>query len=261
MYEKSAELVRAIASRWGMGPQGDGTHLDRSVLVGHQEIPNGNLIAESSPPCPDSPSSCVADDNYGGAGNHRDPGVYWEWCQYMHIIGQNASCKCDDAYSLYNCVHDGSAMVRCSDGSTIDYVECSGGCTVQPVGVNDECVGVATGGASGAGGVGGASGSAGVSGSSGSSGNAGASGSSSAGASGASGSAGASGTSGTAATGGATACESNCVTIVDAGNHDDQSGGCALAGTRSSQGRALSWISLSALVSLAARISRRRRRA
>ncbi|HVY46231.1 MAG TPA: peptidoglycan recognition family protein, partial [Minicystis sp.] len=107
MYEKSAELVRSIASRNGLGPNGDGTHLDRSVLVGHQEVPDGDVIPESSPPCPDSPGSCTQDNRYGGQSNHRDPGVHWEWCHYTDIIGQGAACKCNDVYDHFNCSLDG----------------------------------------------------------------------------------------------------------------------------------------------------------
>jgi len=168
MYETSAKLVRDIAKRNGLGPNGDGTKLGRDVLVGHQEIPDGQVIAESSPPCSDSPGTCVKSPNYGGAGNHRDPGVYWEWCQYTEIIGDGAHCKCNDAYALFNCVHDLTGMVRCNGGQ-IEYVQCPAGCAVMPLGVNDECVPVPTtsSGTGGMGGSGGASG-AGVGGSGGS---------------------------------------------------------------------------------------------
>ena len=29
--------------------------------------------------------------------NHRDPGYYWQWCQYMERLG--SSCRCNDAWS------------------------------------------------------------------------------------------------------------------------------------------------------------------
>ena len=57
MYDASAELVRDIAKRQALGQNGDGKGLDRSVIVGHQEVPNGNLIPEDSPPCPDAPGA------------------------------------------------------------------------------------------------------------------------------------------------------------------------------------------------------------
>jgi MYXO-CTERM domain-containing protein len=153
LYEKSGELVRDIAKRNELGPNADGTHLDRSVMVAHQEVPNGNAIPASSPPCSDAPESCVKDDNYGGANNHRDPGVYWEWCQYMSIIGEGAACKCNDAHKIFNCVHDLSARVRCLDG-TVQYEPCAGGCEVKPIGEDDVCAVIPTTGAGGAGGGG-----------------------------------------------------------------------------------------------------------
>ena len=89
MYVKSGELVRSIAERNGLS-------IDRDTLIAHGEVPNGNQIAESSPPCTASPGTCVGDSNYGGANHHTDPGVYWEWCQYMEIAG--GTCKCNDAF-------------------------------------------------------------------------------------------------------------------------------------------------------------------
>jgi N-acetyl-anhydromuramyl-L-alanine amidase AmpD len=152
IYETSAKLVRDIAARHGLGPKGDGSSLDRSVMVGHQEVPDGNVIPEDSPPCPDSPGSCVKSDSYGGASNHRDPGVHWEWCQYMEIIGGGAHCKCNDAYGHFNCVHDLSEKVRCSDGTNVEIVHCaSNSCIVQPLGVDDVCGQDAIPGAGGAG--------------------------------------------------------------------------------------------------------------
>ena len=151
MYVTSAALVNDIAKRQGLGPNGDGTHLDRGTLVGHQEVPDGNAIPDSSPPCPDSPGSCTKDNSYGGANNHRDPGVYWEWCQYLEIIGNGAHCKCNDAYSLFNCVHDLSEKVKCGDGTHVEIVHCANAsCTVEPLGQDDLCAQVDTSSASSA---------------------------------------------------------------------------------------------------------------
>ncbi len=155
LYEKSGELVRDIAARHGLGPNGDGTDLDRSVLVGHQEVPNGNAIASDSPPCSDSPGTCIKSDNYGGANNHRDPGINWEWCQYMEIIGEGAHCKCNDAYGHFNCVHDLSVAYRCTDG-VLETSHCKDhSCIVEPIGTDDHCgvVDPGTGGGAGAGGT------------------------------------------------------------------------------------------------------------
>jgi MYXO-CTERM domain-containing protein len=138
LYAKSADLVRSIAKRNKLGPNQDGTALDRSVLVGHQEVPNGNAIAASSPPCSLSPGECIKSDSYGGANNHRDPGVNWEWCQYMEMIGDGASCKCNDAFNHFNCVHDLSEAVRCPNG-VVEFLHCPGGCVGMPIGVDDAC--------------------------------------------------------------------------------------------------------------------------
>ena len=138
LYARSADLVRSIAKRNKLGPNKDGTALDRGVMVGHQEVPDGTVIAEGSPPCSMSPGSCVKSQSYGGANNHRDPGVSWEWCQYMEMIGDGASCKCNDAFDHFNCVHDLSEMVRCPNAG-VEIVHCPGGCVGMPNGVDDAC--------------------------------------------------------------------------------------------------------------------------
>lgn len=148
MYERGADLARDIADRYALP-------LDRLTFVAHQEIPNGNLIPKESPPCPDSPGQCVQNPEYGGAGHHTDPGVYWEWCQYMDIVG--GICKCNDAYQLFNCVHDLSMMTRC-DGGKLEIVHCADTCVVEPIGVNDHCTPVMDPGTGGAGGMSGSSG-------------------------------------------------------------------------------------------------------
>lgn len=164
LYEASAVLVRDIAARQGLGPNGDGSALDRSVLVGHQEIPNGNAIPQDSPPCPDSPGTCVQNTSYGGAGHHTDPGVYWEWCQYMEIVGDGARCKCNDAYTLFNCVRDLTMAVRCADGETVEIVHCADqSCIIEPIGTDDHC-GKELPGTGGAGGSGGTAGNGGAAG-------------------------------------------------------------------------------------------------
>jgi uncharacterized protein (TIGR03382 family) len=154
MYVKSADLARTIADRYGLP-------LDRSTFVGHQEVPDPNDIPNNSPPCPDSPSSCIKNLNYGGASHHVDPGIYWEWCQYIELIG--GTCKCNDAFSLWNCVADLSMMVRCPEG-TVEIVHCADQCVVEPIGVNDHCTPVAMSGSGGAGGSTGMGGGGGMSG-------------------------------------------------------------------------------------------------
>jgi hypothetical protein len=152
MYLTSADLVKDIAQR-------NGLTVDRSTLIAHGEVPNGNNIPSDSPPCTDSPGSCVSNLDYGGASHHTDPGIYWEWCQYMELCG--GTCKCNDAYDLWNCVYDLSMMVRCNAG-TVEIVHCADTCVVEPIGTDDHCTpqvnptGAGGSGAGGAGGLGGA---------------------------------------------------------------------------------------------------------
>jgi N-acetyl-anhydromuramyl-L-alanine amidase AmpD len=148
MYKRSGELAKDIATRHGLP-------IDRSTFIAHAEVPNGKEIASDSPPCTDSPGTCIKNTSYGGANHHTDPGIYWEWCQYMELAG--GSCKCNDAYSLWNCVHDLSMMVRCPAG-VVEIVHCADTCVVEPIGVNDHCTPVMSGGEGGAGGAGGAGG-------------------------------------------------------------------------------------------------------
>jgi N-acetyl-anhydromuramyl-L-alanine amidase AmpD len=134
MYEASAELVKDIAKR-------NDIPLDRAHLIAHQEVPDGGQIPEDSPPCTDSPGACVKSPNYGGANNHRDPGVNWEWCQYMELVGDDApgsGCKCNDTFDLWNCVHDLSMMNRCVDGN-VEIQHCATPCVVEAIGTDDHC--------------------------------------------------------------------------------------------------------------------------
>lgn len=151
LYQASALLVKDIAARHAIP-------LDRSHIVAHQEVPDGVNIPQSSPPCPDSPGTCIDSGNYGGFSHHTDPGVYWEWCQYMELVG--GSCKCNDTFALWNCVHDLSMMNRCVDGQ-VEIVHCGEPCVVEPIGTDDHCV-PAVEGTGGAGGGGAPSGSGGA---------------------------------------------------------------------------------------------------
>jgi len=129
LYKKSVELVQSIRSRWNVP-------LDRSHIIGHYQVPDGNTIAESSGPCEDTLDHCETSANYGGADNHRDPGYYWQWCQYMEMLG--GKCNCNDAYSLWNCTSDKTEAVRCTNG-TVEIAHCTAGCVSMPIGVNDVC--------------------------------------------------------------------------------------------------------------------------
>ncbi|MBI5535831.1 MAG: N-acetylmuramoyl-L-alanine amidase [Deltaproteobacteria bacterium] len=132
-YDKSVELVKSIRERWTVP-------LDRSHIIGHYQIPNGNLIDECSPPCAEGLDACEtkaksAGGTYGGASNHWDPGYYWMWCQYMEKLG--GTCACNDAWSLWNCTTDLTEAWRCNNGN-LEKQDCSP-CEVQPVGTDDVC--------------------------------------------------------------------------------------------------------------------------
>ncbi len=134
LYEKSAKLVKNIRTRWTVP-------LDRDHIYGHYQVANGNTIGESAPRCSAALETCETSADYGGADNHRDPGVYWQWCQYMERLG--GSCDCNDTYPLWNCTTDKTEAVRCTDGKVqIDH--CTAGCVSKPVGTDDVCNHTAT---------------------------------------------------------------------------------------------------------------------
>ena len=141
LYDKSRKLVQNIRTRWTVP-------LDRTHIVGHYQIPDGDHISESSAPCTDTLSNCENATNYGGASNHRDPGFNWQWCQYIEKLG--GSCTCNDAYPLWNCTTDKTEAVRCHDGA-IEIDQCTGGCDVMPIGQDDVCHTDATTGSDGSG--------------------------------------------------------------------------------------------------------------
>jgi MYXO-CTERM domain-containing protein len=129
LYKKSVALVKDIRSRWPKVP------LDRAHIVGHYQIPNGNNINECSPACADTLDACEKSANYGGAGNHRDPGYYWQWCQYFQMLG--GECTCNDAWPLWNCTTDKTEAVRCKNGKV--EIEMCMPCESMPNGVDDVC--------------------------------------------------------------------------------------------------------------------------
>lgn len=65
LYAGSAALVSDIAARQGVS-------LDRSHIIGHDEVPD-----------PDG-------SGYGGSGNHTDPGDCWDWDYYMSLLGSSS---------------------------------------------------------------------------------------------------------------------------------------------------------------------------
>ena len=127
-YASSAKLVQYLTSKYEIAK-------DRDHIVGHDQIPNGDVMPESSPFCESSPKTCETGSNYGGANNHRDPGD-WEWCTYMPRFG--GTCKCDDVWNLWNCSSSKTEAFRCVNGQ-VELKECTAGCTVEPVGTDDQC--------------------------------------------------------------------------------------------------------------------------
>jgi N-acetyl-anhydromuramyl-L-alanine amidase AmpD len=61
-YRASAQLAAYLAHRWSIP-------LDREHIIGHNEVPN-----------PFHPG------RFGGASGHTDPGMYWNWAHYMHLV-------------------------------------------------------------------------------------------------------------------------------------------------------------------------------
>jgi hypothetical protein len=61
-YRASAQLAAYLANRWGIP-------LDRDHIIGHAEVPNPYHAGR-----------------FGGADGHTDPGRYWNWGHYMHLV-------------------------------------------------------------------------------------------------------------------------------------------------------------------------------
>jgi N-acetylmuramoyl-L-alanine amidase len=129
-YDSSSKLVAYLTKKYGVTK-------DRAHIIGHDQVPNGNVMAQSSPACSDSPANCEKGSNYGGSNNHRDPGD-WEWCTYMPRFG--GTCKCNDIWNLWNCSSDKTQAFRCTNGN-VELIKCDGpgACETQPNGQNDIC--------------------------------------------------------------------------------------------------------------------------
>jgi N-acetyl-anhydromuramyl-L-alanine amidase AmpD len=61
-YRASAQLVAYLAHRWSVP-------VDREHIIGHDEVPNPYHSGW-----------------FGGADGHTDPGPYWNWGHYMHLV-------------------------------------------------------------------------------------------------------------------------------------------------------------------------------
>ena len=66
-YDASARIAASICSRWGVP-------LDRTHVIGHNEVPD-----------PNNPGL------YGGVDHHSDPGPYWNWAYYMQQAQADAA--------------------------------------------------------------------------------------------------------------------------------------------------------------------------
>ena len=129
LYETSRRLVTNIRTRWTVP-------LDRTHIIGHYQVPDGTVVAESSSPCTALLDTCETSASFGGANNHRDPGYHWEWCQYMQALG--GACTCNDAWPDWNCTTDHTEAVRCTNGQ-VEIEACPNGCDVMPTGTPDVC--------------------------------------------------------------------------------------------------------------------------
>jgi hypothetical protein len=129
-YAASAELVKYLTGKFNVAK-------DRAHIVGHDQVPNGNVMPEDSAACSASPATCETGSSYGGSGNHRDPGD-WEWCLYMPRFG--GTCKCDDIWALWNCSADHTKAFRCNAGNIeIETCNGTGACESMPLGTDDVC--------------------------------------------------------------------------------------------------------------------------
>jgi N-acetyl-anhydromuramyl-L-alanine amidase AmpD len=61
-YRASAQLAAYLAHRWGIP-------LDREHIIGHNEVPNPYRRGW-----------------FGGSDGHSDPGMYWNWGHYLHLV-------------------------------------------------------------------------------------------------------------------------------------------------------------------------------
>jgi N-acetyl-anhydromuramyl-L-alanine amidase AmpD len=129
-YAASAKLVDYLAKKYNVAR-------DRAHIIGHDQIPNGSRIAQSSAPCSASPKSCQSNLNYGGASHHTDPGI-WEWAVFMQRFGGTA--KCNDVTNLWNCSNDKTHAFRCAGGKVeVNLCDGPGACEVKPNGTDDVC--------------------------------------------------------------------------------------------------------------------------
>jgi uncharacterized protein (TIGR03382 family) len=127
-YQASAALVKHLATKYKVP-------LNRTHIIGHDQVPNGDKIPKDSAPCAESPLACRSGSNYGGAGVHSDPGV-WEWPRLMYLLG--ATAKTNDVTPRWNCSSDKGFAFR-SNAGQVEVRECAS-CTEGAPSSDDLCV-------------------------------------------------------------------------------------------------------------------------
>ena len=73
LYQASAQLTCAIAHRYHIP-------VDRKHIFGHENVPS-DLASHTL--CSDRRGNAGA---CGGVSHHTDPGPYWDWHEYMHLV-------------------------------------------------------------------------------------------------------------------------------------------------------------------------------
>ena len=105
LYEGSAQLTADIASRQGVS-------LDRSHIIGHDEVPD-----------PYNPGE------YGGAGHHTDPGDCWDWDYYMALLNGETGTSGGEIIGVVadTDIYNGTRLV----GATVTIAETGESTTVE----------------------------------------------------------------------------------------------------------------------------------
>ncbi len=62
MYDSSAQLSAYLVNKYAIP-------IDRAHIIGHNEVPDPYNLG-----------------GYGGAGNHTDPGYFWDWDKYIDYV-------------------------------------------------------------------------------------------------------------------------------------------------------------------------------
>lgn len=112
MYQASAALTADVAARQGIP-------LDRSHIIGHDEVPG------------------CSSGSGGGAGCHTDPGIYWDWDYYMALVTGSGSVTTGDLTGviadsdIYNGTRLAGATVWIQETSQTTIADGSGNYTFQ----------------------------------------------------------------------------------------------------------------------------------